>query len=287
MSLAVISSHFNPNGFHNPRRNLLRFMRQMTAAGIPVYVAEMAYEGQPFCLPASRFVSHYRIDTSHIMWHKENLLNVLANRVPSQYDKLAWIDPDIMFLSNDWYLRAEEALNTRAAVQLFSVASWTNRDGQIYRSQNSTMHDKALKIGVNHPGFAWAARRGLWSKGGGLCDLAILGGGDALFAASCLGCEIPEWLFYPQWRSWTNRLASWVWAEGGCDYITGHIVHEWHGSDNRRSYVDRHKILSGIDISQVVARREDGIIQFTDDASEHLRTEMRNYFAERREDGSG
>ena len=73
MRLAVICSHFNSGEFHVPRRNLLRFLRQMESLGIPVFVAELAYEGREFFLPHGPQVFHFRTDRSNVLWHKENL----------------------------------------------------------------------------------------------------------------------------------------------------------------------------------------------------------------------
>jgi hypothetical protein len=285
LNLAVICSHFNSAGFHVPRRNLLRFLRQLEIRKIPVFVAELAYEDQDFFLPESPSVFRFRTDKSNVLWHKENLLNLAAGLVPPKYDCLAWIDTDLLFMSEDWAERAQKQLERYSVVQLFSEAWWTDEDGRCFRSSKSTMADGTLKMGSNHPGFAWAARRELWSEAGGLCDLAILGGGDALFAAACLGGDIPKWLHYPDWKNWTKRLTEWAHTSGKPSVVSGVVVHEWHGTERDRAYIPRNLLLKDFDISRMVVRRQDGLLQFSDEVPSQLREAFLHYFAWRREDG--
>lgn len=285
MGLAVIVSHFNPSEFHLPRRNLLRFLRQLESHGIPVFAAELAYDDRPFFLPRDRRIFQFRTNRSNVLWHKENLLNLAADRIPDTYDKIAWVDPDIWFMSNDWAEQAERALDRAAVVQLFSEAWWTDKDGRCCTHMKSTMADGLLRVGSNHPGFAWAARRGLWKDAGGLCELAILGGGDSLFAAACLGDEVPAWFHYPQWKDWTTRCIEWAHSNGGCTLIPGTVVHEWHGEGRDRAYTTRHSLLAGINITESVERAENGILQFTKNTPLQLRQAIVDYFTQRWEDG--
>lgn len=285
MSLAVICSHFNSQHFHSPRRNLLRFLRQCESRKIPVYIAELTYDEEPFFLPSGQNVFQFRIDQKNTMWHKENLLNLVAAHVPSGYDALAWIDPDLFFMSDDWVERAEEALGRYAVVQLFSEAFWTDEDGRYSKSSKSTMFEGSLKPGKNHPGFAWAARRGLWSSAGGLVERAIVGGGDMLFAGASLDNEIPDWMHYPEWKNWSRPVRGWIQQNGGAGFIPGTVVHEWHGDAQDRSLILRHLLLNGRNIDTLVEKREDGLLQFSDCVPDDLRRAIRSYFMRRREDG--
>ena len=51
MNLAVITSYANPFRSNEKRRNFLRFVRQIEAAGVPVFVAELAYDSEPWVIP--------------------------------------------------------------------------------------------------------------------------------------------------------------------------------------------------------------------------------------------
>jgi hypothetical protein len=285
MSLAVICSHFNPSGFHIPRRNLLRFLRQLESSGISTFAAELAYDDDPYFLPSSPNVFHFRTARTNVLWHKENLLNLAVERIPTKYDKIAWTDTDIAFLSRSWAEDADRMLNSAAVVQLFSVAGWTDEDGRCRWYKRSSAADGFVKLGVNHPGFAWAARRALWSDAGGICERAVMGGGDTLFAAACLGSDVPNWMNYPDWKEWTHKSATWVRSSGGCGFIPGTVVHEWHGARKDRSYSARHSIVETINLTQSLRRDENGILQFNSDISSQTRNAILSYLRGRHEDG--
>ena len=284
MSLAIICCHYNPGNFQAPRRNLLRFLWQMESADIPVFIAELAYDQKPFLLPSSPQVFHFRTSASNILWHKENLLNLAACRVPSKYDKLAWIDPDIFFMSRDWIDRAELSLESFAVLQLFREALWSGPDGRCYKRRLGAVAYGKLVIGQSHPGFAWAARRELWTVAGGLSDRAILGAGDALFACTCLGCDLPDYIAYPEWKEWNARIAAWVSKGHGCGSIPGTLIHEWHGTDAGRAYKARHSILKNVEIDCLTTSREDGLLEFRTETDQELRRRIKEYFVQRDED---
>jgi len=248
-------------------------------------VAELAYDEQPFFVDNGPNTFRFRIELEHAMWHKENLVNLAAQAVPSNYDVLAWVDPDIYFMSQDWVTEARRALCDAGVVQLFSEALWTDQDGRATVRKRSTLADGFLRSGVNHPGFAWAARRGLWEQGGGLCDLAVVGGGDALFACACLDDTLPGWLNYPSWRDWTASSRNWIQHNGGCRAIAGTVVHEWHGPDEARAYVTRHALIAGIDVQSILVRRSDGLLSFAPTVPPDFRSALLQYFNHRSEDG--
>jgi hypothetical protein len=119
LSLAILCCHYNPCGYHEPRRNLSRFLRQMKTFGHTVYVAELAYGDEPFFLSPSPYNFQFRTDRRNVLWHKENLLNVGEKNIPDDFDKIAWIDPDVWFMNPSWFSDAEKALDLWPLVQLF------------------------------------------------------------------------------------------------------------------------------------------------------------------------
>jgi hypothetical protein len=270
--LAILTCHFNPASYLEPRRNLLRFLRQTRSLGLPTFTAELAYDDRPFLLPQSAGALQLRCSSDHILWHKENLLNLLAERVPAEFDKLAWIDPDLWFDDLTWPQKAEQMLASCAVIQLFDQALWLNRDGAISDVKRSFALDRAF--GDNHPGFAWAARRDLWSQGG-LCERSIVGGGDT---------ELTRALTSPAATGWSAKIHAWAAAHGGFGYLPGAVLHEWHGEYRRRGYEDRHALLAGRDLGQLIHRRPDGLLEYTEAAPADFREAIRGYFISRQED---
>ena len=53
-----------------------------------------------------------QIHGGDVMWQKECLLNIALQRVPKNCDKIAWLDCDIVFGSNDWAEQASHALDS-------------------------------------------------------------------------------------------------------------------------------------------------------------------------------
>lgn len=282
--LAIISSHFNPAGFHSPRRNLLRFMRQCATLDTPLFISELAYDDEPFFLPASRNVFHYRCPRGQVLWHKENLLNLAVERLPKAYDKIAWIDPDLWLERRDWVEAAERKLEHFAVVQLFDRFCRTNLDGEIIDSKISFAAQGGW--GENANGGAWAARRELWTKAGGLYERAIVGSGDVAFCAAAIRNALPAYLGYltSDWSGWAKKAGAWIEENGGFDFLEGRIVHEWHGEMRDRSYLDRHGHLAKLDVGKLVARRADGLLQYAPSVPASFAARIEEYFKLRKED---
>ncbi|MCB1098797.1 MAG: hypothetical protein KDN22_24710 [Verrucomicrobiae bacterium] len=117
------------------------------------------------------------------MWHKENLLNLLVDALPPEYDAIAWIDADVWFQRHDWYEATCRALEEHCVVQLFDSVALTGEDGRLTARVDGAAARGEVALGRTTPGYAWAARRSLWTEGGGLYDRAFIGGGDTLNAS--------------------------------------------------------------------------------------------------------
>ncbi len=282
-----MTCHYNPAGYRNPRRNLHRFLRQMEAAGVSVFVAELAYGDLPWLLPES--ANHLRLRTPlrNAMWHKENLLNLLERMVPDTFDTIAWIDADIWFERRDWVQAAEDALKTRAVVQLFEKIVQTAEDGSVATVQPGAGFSGYLGVGQTTPGYAWAARRSLWKQAGGLYERAVIGGADTLQAS--VWFPTAHWPFgwfnYAGTPGSLERLRQWCASEGGCGGIAGAAFHEWHGDTAKRKYGERHGIMGSINVETDLVRRVDGLLEFSDRVPDWFRSHIQTYFRSRAEDG--
>ena len=265
----------------------MRFLRQLAAEGIPVFVAELAYDSDPWLLPDSPNVVRLRTGRGNVMWHKENLLNLAEKIVPPEINALAWIDADIWFERLDWFQAVEDALDSYGALQLFETVVSCGRDGARQRVGRGAGFAGFLDVSKTTPGFAWAARRSLWSKVGGLFERAVIGGGDMVNASAWLPTDPPpyEWLNYGGLADALAVSRNWCSEQGGCSGIAGTIWHEWHGDVQNRRYVERHAMMKALDITRDLVKREDGLLEFHPGVSEHLRRDISEYFCSRDEDG--
>ncbi|HWY52276.1 MAG TPA: hypothetical protein VNW72_12410 [Chthoniobacterales bacterium] len=286
MRLAVITCHFNPQGYGQSRRNFLRFLRQMRSRGVPLFVAELAFGEANFVTNFAPDVLQVRTDSDQVLWYKENLLNLVEQIVPSIFDAMAWIDADVWFERPDWFEATETALEQYPVVQMGDSIVRTCFDGTNGTIQQTAAVVGGLGQGEHHPGMAWAARRSLWTRGGGLYEHAIIGGGDAAVAGAWFPrADDFKWLRYRDLPDGVKRLRDWKERRGQCGCVSGRIWHEWHGADEHRQYGERIVLQSLLDIHRDLRKRTDGLLQWTMEAAPELRREVREYFQSRKEDG--
>jgi hypothetical protein len=297
-NLAVITTHYNPCGFRRPRENYRRFAAGMQAAGVPLWTAELAYDDDPFHLPAGDRTLRLRGSRQlHFLWQKERLLNLLIERLPPEVDAIAWIDADVLFLNPHWVRSACQQLDSHAVVQLFADGFDLMPDGQLNRLKHSTgwaltqQLPDSLDFSRSHPGFAWAARTSLLRRHG-LYDCMVTGSGDALMLAGFAGKHPSMALrLNPSWQAHLRRWAEGVARDsrGVVGYVPGSILHHWHGSRANRRYNERLTPLTrfNFDPESDLRLDENGLWAWSAAALRHKRAMIdlvRDYFAQRNED---
>jgi hypothetical protein len=288
--MAVVVCHFNPLGWISTRANYLQFLREMRSCKIPLFSVEVAFEGQSF-VSANPFLS-LKADSSHMLWQKERLLNYAIENLPRQFDMIALVDADILFLNPSWCSQAVSKLRELPVLQLFSRMHRLDQSGVISSSFSGAFasphpNEKGQKILSPWIGGAWAVRRDVFP----LYDRCILGGGDVANYEGWLGLN-NTWLqrqmspaelqFYNHWsKEATQRTA------GIAGSLTGDCVHMYHGQIRHRAYAARHAITRrwGFDPALHVAIDSNGLLKWTEHCPSGLRTAVLRYFAARLEDG--
>ena len=245
-----------------------------------------------------------RLTGGSVLWQKERLLNRALAELPPSCDRVAWLDADILFESEDWAQAACAALETAAVVQLFDEVRYLSDSTApepgvpasiVHRRESASA---ALRSGrpldftrpmAPHgpaPGFAWAARRELLSAHG-LYDAMPLGGGDrAMLSAAC---GLPE--AFAGWlpSSQAHRRHFLAWAEpfaravgGRVEGLPGAILHLWHGDLDRRAYGDRYAGFEqfAFDPDVDLALTPDGAWRWASDKPA-LHHRLRRYFGDR------
>ena len=142
-----------------------------------------------------------------------------------------------------------------------------------------------------HPGYAWAATRQALNWVGGLVETAALGAADHHMALALVGRvreSVPGGIA-PGYLSplllWQERAAHHVC--GNIGYVPGTIEHAWHGSKDRRRYVDRWDVLvrHRFDPTTDLKRNTDGVFELAGNKPE-LRRDIDAYFRQRDEDSN-
>lgn len=290
MKLALITCHYNWFGFEKPRENLRRFCE--ATKDLPVFGVEAQLPGHPIQTADLDNWCQITATQAQVMMQKECLLNLAEKMVPDEYDALAWVDADILFSNEDWFVSTARALDMYPVVQPFARARWLDRQGAMIddRPGIGSQPDQLNRC-MAHPGFAMAARRALWTQGrGGLYEALVVGNGDVGFAAAALGLEQPAHIgMNPQLKShyeaWSKPVRKWIKGRP-MGFIHGTASHLWHGDIKDRRYVERNEVLiKTLDPAKHLTVGDNGLLTWTAEASFGLRYAIRSHFANRREDG--
>jgi hypothetical protein len=297
--LAVITCFFNPCGWMNRTRNYERFAAAAKFQGAELFTIEAVMHDRPYSLACPEL--NKCVLMRDYLWQKERLLNLLIEDLPPEYDKVAWVDCDLLFDNPNWVADTSKMLNEFPVVQLFEEAIWLNAlgvpdtDGVHRRPSVPHAVNQGIEDGrsfrVSHPGFAWAARRSVLKQCGGLFDRHITGAGDAVMAIGFHGfAEHPFWgLHSSKMREaavdWCQRAAQ---ATGGkVGAVPGLVRHLWHGNRKDRRYDDR--IFAGVIREKFSPERdlvidENGLWRWSEQADRQLVKFVESYFWGRNED---
>lgn len=299
--LYVITCISNPVRYKTRYHLYRQFEKYINDSGAILYTIEQSFGKREFEVTEGENSRHIRVTTSSELWHKENLLNLLMQRLPPDWQYVAWIDADVAFARFDWVYETIHQLQHYNIIQMFSQASdldpeyrlLNQRDGVIYGWRNDDCGPLKRRYGGNnHPGYAWAARRETIDMLGGLIDWAIVGSADWHMACALVG-QIEKSLYpalydncpvYVQWcEDWADRARKEVRFNVG--YMDGLMLHYWHGKKQNRGYFERWNILTSNHFNPLVDLKRDwqGVWQLTDH-NHRLRDDLRRYFTSRNED---
>ncbi len=298
--LHVITVISNPIRFYSRYKLFHAFEKQVKDAGALLYTVEVAFGDRPF--EVTQHGDHYdlQLRTRSEIWHKENALNLMIQRLPSDWEYVAWIDADILFTRPDWAQETIHLLQHYDLIQMFSHAQDLGPKFEPLLGFRSFMY--SYKNGIQptcpydyysgldwHPGYCWAARRSAIDNLGGLVDRAILGSADRHMAAALIGRV--ESSYHPKVSKEYKKMLK-IWQERANQYIKknvgymdGLILHYWHGKKSDRGYSSRWKILYDDNYNPELDLKRDaqGLFQITD-RNIKLRDDIRDYFRSRNED---
>ncbi len=131
-----------------------------------------------------------------MMWQKEAMLNIALKKLPSECDKIAWIDSDVIFENDQWIEQTSCLLEKYRVIQPFSMFTQM-KEGQVPENINMTkiefgFYENQKYFGCiyarnyridrdGHSGFVWASRRSVFENLG-LYDRHILGSADTILS---------------------------------------------------------------------------------------------------------
>lgn len=307
--LWAITCYFNPVGYRRRVENYHLFRRRLA---VPLVTVELSFDGAFQLRPGDADIL-VQLHGGDVMWQKERLLNLALERLPDACDRVAWLDCDVVFTSDDWADRASRALDELVLVHLFQerhdlprdvgpdrLASWTSptpATSVVYKMavEGAAPEDFLL----SHPrrsrpyanGLAWASPRAVLDAHG-FYDACILGSADRAILCAALGtfehCT-RGLLMNPRqaehYLAWARPYFATV--RGRIGYIAGRALHLWHGDVRDRQYGARDRALRPFDFDPFadIARDGSGCWRWSS-GKPALHAFVRRYFESRNEDGA-
>jgi len=274
-------------------------MTTLAHQAVPLYLANLVFTNQDCVVPTST-AAVLTLQGRDILWHKERLLNILIQRLPSKYTKIAWIDADIIFPDYRWFQWASELLDTYDLIQLYDKVDQHDNNGQTIgelaglAAYISSGKPNPFKFDSSRtwPGLAWAAKRNLIATHG-LFDVMIVGGADTYMSIAAYGQAGREWhmnQLAPKlkevWSAWATGFYRDI--QGRVGFVPTTIVQLGHGTRENRHYVDRMRILTTYDFDPKsdITSDENGVWQWATHKP-LLHRAVREYFESRKEDTFG
>ena len=305
----LITMCSNPMRFTRRYELFIRFRQYMESLNVHIWTAEIQDGDRPFCITKKENPRDLQLRVNQQLWHKENALNLLMQRLPTDWKYVAWVDADIEFLNKNWLHETIHELQLHQVVQMWENAIDQGPNGESFGLCHSFL-GKYVKNGYRfpekwekdpnkfgayqgkeyHPGFAFAATREGINNMGMLLDRAIAGAGDRHMCLAWTGKA--QYSFHPQAPApykkyvmdYQDRCLHLVKKNVG--YVDGTIIHHWHGAKNKRGYWNRWQILNGNNYDPFLDLRTDwqGLYQLDDYLKPNLRDGLRAYFASRCDD---
>jgi len=282
--MAVCISFFSPNSYSKPLYNLLTVINDLQLCGIPYFVIELLNKDQKSRVP-NAFMT---VKSDSIMFYKENLYNIIAKELSSQYSKFLFLDGDIRFDIPDWYSKTSELLDSNDIVQPMEVCYWPSRKYLKKSMAYSIKNDHAFDISLYHPGFAI----GINTKNflpNPFFDQALIGGGDTCFWLGAYHNKYQKKYndnlvndLYDKYLNLNNYVTNFCTNKKlSINYVRKcSAIHLEHGDRQDRKYIDRMKLIPPV--GNNIHKNLNELYEWDNNLVNEV---VQNYFTGRREDG--
>ena len=260
----------------------------LKSPAVHVTVVECAFGDRPHELAdlVGPRLTHVPVRATTMAWNKECLMNIGIARLPADAAKVATLDADVHFRRPSWATDTLAALDLYPVVQPWSTAYDLGPSGEhvaLHHSFASLWHAGKPVVPTNqgkfatgpngvyaypHPGFAWAWKRSILDRIGGLFELGGMGAGDHHMACGMLGMHHRS--LHPQiGASYRATVAAWSEratreVNGKLGFVHGTIEHSFHGRKVDRQYWPRWKMFTEHAFCPVADLKKNsyGVIEF-------------------------
>lgn len=285
--MLILLPFFNFAHSYRTTQNLFYVRETLRSSGIPYLVVELAFKDEPFWIAPEENVLHLRAESR--MFYKENLLQIGVDHSSSEYGKFCFLDADVLFSDREWYRVVSDLLETHPAVQPYANKYDLSAEFQI---QGSMEYSTVFRKGTaGSPGLVWAVTRE-WMEQYGIFDRCVMGCGDRAFTyCFCGQNQLLENRGYRYlWRSFREYLAQG--PERSAAFAPLTIFHMFHGRIVNRQYNSRDRLIIDFlsrhgltDVSDILERRSDGLLEWREEHRSELNDTLGQYFIRKDDDG--
>lgn len=275
--IAVVTNYYNPANKRRKRRNFQVFLAHMNKS--PLFIVEAAFGNMPFMLPSDDKTLQVRC--RDVIWQQYTLVNLAIKSLPDCYDKVVWVDADILFEQPNWWEHMSDMLDEYKIVQSYEEVIFLDPDGKEQTSKSSVTkiayensllpHNTAISSCLDldkkyASGFSWGVRREFIEKFR-IYDYWITGSCDTALAIAIYGdfknSFIPDRLnpkMKQHFMDWAIQVFEYV--DGDISYLDGRIRHLWHGE---RNYKKRWQCIRDLDPYTDIKINTEGVLQWCSD----------------------
>lgn len=302
--LHVVTARFNPIRWSVTHRHFTDWVTHVLDSGAKLTVVEVQYGKAAFkcTLP---HVNHVGLRADSWSWSKECAINEGIKRLP-EAEYIAWGDADVWHRKTAWATETVEYLQHYRVIQTWSTALDLGPNDELigtHKSFCSRYQSGAPLVAAAprfwtfdggyetypHSGYFWACRREFLDWTGGLFELAGMGSADHHMALSLAGLVDRSYpagtsqAYVAHLQRWQRRAQAYV--NGRIAALPGIVEHRFHGSKQRRGYLDRWSLFvrHGFDPDTDLKRNSWGVIEWAGNKPE-LERQWDQYLRSRRED---
>ena len=309
----IVVPYFNFINYKSGRSNLEIFINNLsTYKNVQMVLVEGYFGEEKLPNYSDKILKLIKFPLKHVMWVKENLINIGFQNLPSDWKYGGWIDRDVMFCNPNWASRSIEKLKECDVIQPWKEFLYLDKQfnyntvdpiqspsphltsysfGFMKESlRNGTMTEEDRKKYFGHPGQAWGITREFFEKTGGLYEYGIAGGGDGIFW-NCIKQDriedLLQWYWTLNFRFGGTPIIEYhkKCADAKIGYVDGLILHYYHGSVERKNYNYRYSLLEThkFEPTKDLTKDENGVLCFKEKNSQ-LEKDLADYFLNRKED---
>jgi hypothetical protein len=322
-TLHVVAAYINPFRYRVRRELFNDFAHHMrNTPNVRLHIVEVAYGDRPFEVSTPEDI---QLRSNHVMWHKENAINIAIQRFPHGWKYGAYVDADFYFTRHDWALEAIHKLQHYPWVQLYSsyahmgpdhrplqvrpsfAFSFHNYFGGKAESQKlgslanianygdltAEIKNQIRDTGAGATGGGWAFTKESFVAVGGMLEACVMGASDWYMAFGLVGNSKdghPEAVscgrpYEDAIRRWQRKAFSAV--KGAIGYVDAFCTHAWHGDYTNRGYGERWKVLRdhNFDPSLDITKDWQGLLCWTGNKPQ-LEADVNKHFMSRSEDST-